>query len=115
VANYWAHIEVVNFLIQLNCAGNIFSSRMINIKQISSLPQKLEQIPKSLVGLGCLFVLIVMTRNILEAISSPRPDGQWPDGITFFFHYPLAYLATILLIIIMLTSNTKESIGQLPN
>jgi 4-hydroxybenzoate polyprenyltransferase len=85
----------------------------MKLEKIYPLIRKLEQTPKSLAGLGGLFVLIVLARNFLEAISSPRPDGQWPDGITFFFHYPLAYLGTILVIIIMLYSITKEPIGRL--
>jgi len=85
----------------------------MKLEKIYSLKRKLEQTPKSLAGLGGLFVLIVLARNFLEAISSPRPDGRWPDEISFFFHYPLAYLSTILIIIIMLYSITKEPIGRL--
>ncbi|GEM_PF-2451088 len=85
----------------------------MKLEKIDPLMRKLEQTPKSPAGLGGLFVLIVLIRNFLEAISSPRPDGQWPDGITFFFHYPLAYLSTTLVIIMMLSLVTKEPVGRL--
>ncbi len=56
------------------------------------------------------FFSIVFVRNFLENFSGPRSDQRLIDFFTNFIHYPLAYLALFLSIVLVLHLITRVEI-----
>ena len=73
----------------------------------------MENIEISFLGWLGVFGAIVFLRNFLENFSGQRFDHQLNDFFTYFIHYPLAYLALLLSLIVGLYLITKEKITKI--
>ena len=80
---------------------------------IGNLINKLEEVKISFSQWLMIFFSIVLVRNFLENFSGQSLDHRLTDIYTHFIHYPLAYLALFLSIIVILYLITKEDIVKI--
>jgi 4-hydroxybenzoate polyprenyltransferase len=79
------------------------------IEMLGRFISRLEDTPVTVAGWLATFLGVLWIRYLLEAFSSPDPNGFLPSTVSTLVHFTMYYLATVTLTVVTVSAATRIS------